>query len=217
MKYLALTALVFINLTAIAQSPNASDADKIKNSRISFVLGVGASYVPAKLYQNPAINKTNNNVIIEEGQKQKTNLSLGIVYTPYLYKIKFADGSEEKVPMKISFAAFINPVNLTKASNAQSFFDITDFGVGLGYKFAGNVMIMGTAEWFGVRQPRKWFIDDYKGNNKPFLINNAPQQSFDLSDNNIFENKIVTTFGFKICYTFDIIKSYYKTGSKPTE
>jgi len=64
-------------------------------------------------------------------------------------------------------------------------------------------------EWFSARQPRQWFIDEYKGNNKSYLVNGAQQASIDISDNNIFENKTINTIGFKFCYTFDVVKNYY--------
>lgn len=217
-----MTFFIMSSLISFAQTPSTTsstnDNTKISeaNKRISFIIGVGASYIPQTLYQDPAINKTNNAVIIEKSQKQKTNITIGIVYTPYLYKIKYANGEEEIVPKGISFATFLNPIALTKATNTQSFFNIQDFGVGIGYKFAGGVLVMGTVEWFGARQPRDWFVNEYMSNNKPYLINNAPQLSFGVNDNNIFQNKIVTTFGFKVCYTFDIIKNYYKTSQNIT-
>jgi hypothetical protein len=219
-KYLLSTSFIFFCLLSFGQQTKTGTTEatntKISeaNKRISFIIGVGASYIPQTLFQDPAINKTNNSVIIEEAQKQKTNITVGIVYTPYLWKIKYANGEEEIVPKGISFATFLNPVAITKATNTQSFFNMQDFGIGIGYKFAGGVLIMATAEWFGTRQPREWFINEYKSNNKPYLINNAPQLSFDTNDNNIFQNKLVTTFGFKVCYTFDVIKNYYKTASQ---
>ncbi len=203
-KVLLFTLLIFTNF---CYSQDGDEVD-IKNNRISFIVGIGASSISTDLYQNPAINLANNNVIIEESQSVKTNVSLGIVYTPYKTKITYADGKEEIVPKGISFATFINPIALTSATENQSFFNMTDFGVGIGYKFAGNVMIMGTMEWLSVRQPRQWFINEFKGNDKAFLVNESPQLSFDVSDNNIFETKIATTFGFKICYTFDIVKNF---------
>lgn len=198
------------------------EADKTKTElnsfqakRISFVLGVGSSVFPYQLYQNPAIDKSlNNNVIIEKGQHIKTNLSFGIVYTPFLYKFIDADHPQGEIVAKgLSLATFINPVNLTKASDAQSFFSSTDFGIGIGYKFVGSLMILGTIEFFSVNQPRDWFIEKYKSNDKNFSVPGTGgttnvQQSFDLNDSNIFRSRIIPTVGFKVCYTFDIIKTY---------
>ena len=179
-----------------------------KNSRFLYIVGVGSSYILDNLYQNPVVNQ-NGNVIIEESQSIKTNLTLGIVYTPYFRNILNGNGDDyDKITHGISFATFINPLTLTKNTDNQSFFNVTDFGIGIGYKFAGNMMILGTVEWFGVKQPRKWFIEEFKNNNQQYIVNNSAQLSFDTSDNNIFETKIVTTVGFKVCYTFDIVKNY---------
>jgi len=67
---------------------------------------------------------------------------------------------------------------------------------------------MATAEFFSVKQPRQWFIDEFKDKKKPYEIGGAAQKSIDINDNSIFTNKPVITFGFKICYSFDIIKNY---------
>ncbi len=189
--------------------PAKKDVDDI-TERINFIVGVGANYIPTILYQNPAINKTNNSVLIEKGQRIKTSLNFGIVYTPYFRTFYQSDGSTKTVPHGISISTFINPLTLSKATDAQPFFNALDFGVGIGYKFAADFLIMGTVEWFSVNQPKDWFVNEYQANNKPFLINNAPQQSFDLADSNIFRNKTVTTFGFKFCYAFDIVKNVNK-------
>ena len=219
-KQAADTTLSVFELSLDADKSKSADKAKTElNSfqakRISFVLGVGSSVFPYQLYQNPAVDKSlNNNVIIEKGQHIKTNLSFGIVYTPFLYKFIDADHPQGEIVAKgLSLATFINPVNLTKASDAQSFFSATDFGVGIGYKFVGSLMILGTIEFFSVNQPRDWFIEKYKSNDKNFSVPGTGgttnvQQSFDLNDSNIFRSRIIPTIGFKVCYTFDIIKTY---------
>jgi len=203
-----LTALLVISFNQVRCQKITFIDDKEENNRFSFVLGIGASYLANKLYQNPSIDVSNNAVVIEQAQQIKTNLTFGIVYTPYLKTITYRNGNSETMPHGISFATFINPIALTKATENQSFFNMTDFGVGIGYKFAGNVMIMGTAEFFGIRQPKEWFINKYQLNDKQYVVNGSPQLSFDVNDNNIFRTKVVSAFGFKVCYTFDIVKNF---------
>ena len=173
-----------------------------KNQKISFIVGIGGSYIANNLYQNPSVNLSNKNVILEDAQNIKTNISLGIAYTGSSLRLR--DGTT-KVPFGLTFATFINPIALNQVSDNQGFFNMVDFGIGLGWKFAGSMMIMGTVEFFNVRQPKDWFVNEYKQNNKQFLVEDAPQVSFDTSDDNIFKNQMATTIGFKICYTFDII------------
>ena len=184
------------------------DSDDKVNDRIYFIVGIGTSYIPTKLYNMPAVDKTTNNVIIENGQKIKTNLSLGIVYTPYFSTFNSKDKTPIRVTHGLSYAAFFNPVNISKATNTQTFMDVMDVGFGIGWKSASNFLILGTIEFFGARQPRDWFIEKYKNNNNSFLINDSPQLSFDINDNDIFQTKVFTSVGIKFCYTFDVIKNF---------
>ena len=119
--------------------------------------------------------------------------------------------NEEEILVRygLTYITFINPISLN-----QGFFNMTDFGIGLGWKFAGDILIVGTIEFFNVRQPKEWFIEEYKGNNKSFLVDNAAQVSFHTNDNNIFYNKMATTIGFKVFYTLSIIKRYKKDASE---
>lgn len=213
--------LVFITLFLLHVGYSQNDQKKrnTEDQKISFIAGVGASYITNKLYQNPAVDISSKNVILSEAQNIKTNLSLGIAYTPSTLTLVQGDGNKIVVPYGWTFITFINPVSFNQVSESQSFFSMTDFGVGLGWKFAGEILIVGTVEFFNVRQPKDWFIEEYKSNNKSFVVDDAPQLAFDVNDNNIFRNKMSTTVGFKICYTFDIIKSYKETGEsiKSTE
>lgn len=191
-----------------------------KSDRISFIIGPGASYITKKLFDNPVVNQTNNNVMINDATNIKTNLAVGIIYTPHIWditrRIRYIDANGlvqtrreiESVPKGRTIAAFVNPIAFTKVTETQPFFNMLDFGVGYGHRFAGGLLIMGTAEFFSVRQPRQWFIDEYKGKNKPYEIGGSPQKTIDINDNSIFTFKPVVTFGFKICYSFDIIKNY---------
>lgn len=203
---------------------NSGDNDNFgRNKRISFIAGVGASYITESLFQDPVVNKTNNNVIIGEAGKIKTNLTLGIAYTPYVYDITSTirtigtDGRIstrrviEHVPKGFTVAAFLNPISLTRVNQSQPFFNMVDFGLGIGHRTAGGVLFMLTTEFFSVNQPRQWFIDQFKGNDKNYVIGGSPQTTIDPTDNSIFTNKMAVTFGFKVCYTFDIIKNYYNS------
>lgn len=70
------------------------------NDRISFFVGAGISIIANTVYELPVIDKTTNNVIIEESGKLKPNVSMGIVFTPFVYnierKISYRDANGEK-------------------------------------------------------------------------------------------------------------------------
>lgn len=244
LSFCLITTAIFISVQLVGQPTNATidtsktntldksnsgnnnsiDNDNFgRNKRVSFIVGVGASYISKSLYQEPVVNKTSNNVIIGEAGRIKTNLTLGIAYTPYVYDITSsirtigADGKVttrkviEHVPKGFTVAAFLNPISLTKVNQSQPFFNMVDFGMGIGHRTAGGVLFMLTTEFFSVNQPRQWFIDQFKGNDKNYIIGGSPQTTIDPTDNSIFINKMAITFGFKVCYTFDIIKNYYNS------
>lgn len=189
-------------------SKTVSKEKESVNNRISFVVGIGGSYVFNNLYQNPTVNKSTSIVNLERAQNFKSDLQFGIVYTPIIWRIISSSNDTIYTPKGISFSTFINPIALTKATNTQSFFNVVDFGFGIGYKTVGGFIGMVTLEVFSVRQPKDWFINDFKNNDKSYIINNSNQQSFDINDNSIFRDKSVFTIGLKFCYTFDIIKDY---------
>jgi hypothetical protein len=184
-----------------------------RDSRISFIVGPGASYITSRLYDNPSVNQTTNNVIIEKASRMKTNLAVGIVYTPFLYRFPTVDGEDddEVVPKGISFSTFINPLAFSKVAENEPFFNMLDFGIGAGYRSKGGFLVMATMEFFTIKQPRQWFIDKYETGEQQYIVEGEIQKSISLDDNSIFKSKTVTTLGFKFCYTFDIIKNYTRT------
>ena len=196
------------------------------NKRVSFIVGGGASVIVSGLYDDPVVNRTTNAVIIEKASIGKPNVTLGILYTPFVSSVSrdvtVLDGQTEKIkqimqyyPRGISFALFINPVSLTQLSD-NTFSNSVDLGLGAGYR-AGSFSVLGTVEFFSVRQPRSYFVDQYKDNNQPYIINGEIQTSIDVNDNSIFKSVVAVSFGVKFCYTFDIVKSFYKDSTELTK
>jgi hypothetical protein len=196
------------------------------NNRISFIVGGGASIIASNLYNDPIVNRTTNAVIIEKASIGKPNVTLGILYTPFVSSITrcipVLDGQTkttkkiiEYYPRGISFALFINPVSLTKLSD-NAFSNSVDLGLGAGYR-TGSFSVLGTVEFFSVRQPRQYFVEQFKDNKQPYIINGEIQTSIDVNDNSIFRSVVAVSFGIKFCYTFDIVKSFYKTSNDLTK
>ncbi|WP_434036328.1 hypothetical protein [Formosa sp. 4Alg 33] len=187
------------------------------NKRISFFVGAGTSVIINKVYELPIIDKTNNYVIIEESGSLKPNVSLGIVYTPFVYDIEryinYYDSNGDKkvkkiiehVPKHFSVALFINPISLASANSNLS--NTVDLGFGLGWR-SDNFSAFLTMEFFSLEQPRDYFINEYKTNDNQYIIGGEVQTAIDVNDNSIFKNKVMTAFGLKIAYTFDIVKNY---------
>ncbi|MEY3499229.1 MAG: hypothetical protein RL308_898 [Bacteroidota bacterium] len=216
---------LFAATTLLCKAQNPTDDNYGWNKRISFIVGGGASVVSTKLYADPVINKTNNFVTIEEASKLKPNLSLGIVYTPKVsnvirtIKVKKADKIEDEqlieyYPRGISFALFINPVSLSSLSSS-SVTNTVDLGLGLGWR-SGNFSAFLTNEYFAIRQPRDYFVKQFEKNDQAFVVNGEVQNSIDINDNSIFKTSIAVSWGIKLCYTFDIVKSFYSNSKKIT-
>lgn len=178
-------------------------------SKISFVMGIGASTSFDNVYQMPVVSAIDNTVKMEIGQRAKVSATFGISYTPYLYKVYDIVNKDGYFATKgISFIAFFNPITLVKNSNLDESFELNNYGLGIGYKSVTGFAIYGVAELNTIRQPRQWFIDEFKNGNKTYQVNDQIQNSFNSTDESIFRNKLIPYIGIKACYTFDIIKGF---------
>lgn len=192
------------------------ERDKLKqasiyepNSKISFVIGLGYSYSFSRQFQMPIVSDFDNKVKLDVSQRDRISASLGIVYTPFTYLIRDLQHPEGYfIPKGTSFVAFFNPLTLVRNSNLEENFNLGNFGLGGGYKFASGVGIYVVGEFYSLKQPRKWFIDEFINGDKEYKVNGQIQSSFSDTDSKIFTNKLVPAIGIKICYSFDIIKSF---------
>lgn len=183
--------------------------EKSSNSRISFVIGLGGSYSLDNVYQMPIVSTLDNKVKMELGQRERLTATLGIVYTPYIWKVTDFEHPEGFLVAKgWSFVGFFNPLSVLKNSNLEDNFSLSNFGFGAGWKFASGVGIYAVYEMYSIKQPRQWFIDEFKNGDKEYKVNNNVQSSFSSDDNNIFRSKLIPSIGIKVCYSFDIIKSF---------
>jgi hypothetical protein len=193
------------------------------SKRVSFIAGGGISVISNKLYQDPIVDKANNHVQIEELQRWKPNLTLGISYTPFvvntLRKISIIEEGKvvektliEYYPKGITFSLFLNPVSVSKLSE-NSISNTVDLGLGIGYR-ADNFSFLVTSEFFAIRQPRAYFIEQYLDKNQSYVVDGQVQKAFDTNDNTIFTKKIAFSFGVKFAYTFDVIRSFYASSQE---
>lgn len=198
---------------------SGSEPDYGWKDRVAFIVGGGTALIATELYDIPVVDKTTNFVTLEKANTIKSNLSLGIAYTPYIKNVvrtvKFIDANTNTVqektivgyePRGITFSLFLNPLNLTGVS-ANSIANTVDVGFGLGWR-SGDFIFLFTNEYFLARQPRKYFVDIYRNNDTAYEINGHPQTTIDTTDNNIFKNKVAVSWGIKIAYTFNITKKF---------
>jgi len=194
-------------IKAISEIRNQSEGETA--SRISFVMGIGASTALSKVYQMPIVSTLDNKVKMEEGQRGRIGATFGLVYTPYIYRVSDMQSPEGYLVSKgWSYVAFFNPLNLVKSSNLEENFSLSNFGVGVGYKTVAGIGIYAVGEIYSVKQPKEWFIKEFSDGTKPYAINGEIQNSFSSTDESIFRNKLIPYFGVKVCYSFDIIKGF---------
>jgi hypothetical protein len=196
-------------------------------SRFAVFLGAGVGVSTGQLYNDPVINPSNNVVEIEKSQKITTSLSLGVVFTPHIYSVTRtipvidSKGNTKDVqliayvPKGISYAVFLSPVNLTKLSS-DGFVNNVDVGLGIGYR-NGDFLALATIDFLSVRQPRQYFVDQYSDSSQTFTIGGQTQTSIDVTNNNIFYNKLETVIGIKLCFAFSLAKSFYSSSQSLTK
>lgn len=212
--------IIFFLITFVFNASQAQSEYGFEK-KISFILGGGFSVTPLKIYKDPVINLTNNSVAIEEASPLKPNLTLGISYTPVVVEIertvKEVD-SQGNIIMKnivgydtrgISIALFFNPISISTISEV-SISNTIDLGIGIGYKH-DNFSIFVTGEFYSIRQPRKYFVAQFKDKNLPYVIDNDVQKSINVNDNNIFTSSPIFSIGLKLTYTFDVVSKFHKS------
>jgi hypothetical protein len=210
-KLLVLLALPIVSfgqtVTPKLETTATTDGGKTFDPHYSLIVGLGASVIARTIYQNPAVNNGNNNVIIEDADKLRYTATLGFSYTPYIWKIKSIDskGNSTTVykPKGITVAIFANPLSLSTITGNNTSFD---WGTGIGYRFVG-MSILATVEFFTIRQPKDYFITDFKSNDKQYIINNSVQKEIATTDDNIFRNKAMVAFGAKLVIPIDVLKN----------
>jgi hypothetical protein len=205
MNIKSISLLFALNGASLFSSGQTTDESK-KDPTFSLIVGLGSSYVVNTVYQDPVINSTNGYVIIEKADKMRYSGTLGFSYTPYLSRIESVDTEGKPTvkykPRGITMAIFANPVSLSTISGSTSL----DWGAGLGYRFIG-VSLLGTVEFFNVKQPKQYFIDQFKDKNLPLVVNNNIQTDISTSDNSIFRNKGIASFGIKLVVPIDVLKN----------
>ncbi len=218
MKYLHL--FILLTLFALKLVAQRSEDNFGWENRFALMVGGGTSIVINDLYEDPVIDRVTGNVIIEKTDKLRPNLSIGLMYTPYVVDVERTistlDDKGKAVKLKviehypkgITFGLFLNPVTLASLSNT-SLASTVDLGFGIGYR-AKNVALLLTSEFFRVNQPREYFVERHEQNNMPFTINDELQTAIDTSDRSIFKNKVVTSVGLKLAYSFSLVKAISK-------
>lgn len=181
------------------------------NSLSSLKIGGSLGYnIIARNPYDLSINPVDKTLQLEKVGLGSVVLSTVILVSPktfYLRKIKETvkkgdalygsskntEGEIFSVPSKFSIGMVMNVAQF--ASETKVYNQKIDGGLGAGWRFSDNFSMLGSIEFNGIRQPRKYIIDQYVG--KQLVINEDVVTSVNIDDNRIFINKARLTFSLK--------------------
>jgi hypothetical protein len=176
---------------------------------INIFAAAGFSCRIGNLY-SVAISPVDRTVQFDKVSPLNFSLTTGFIWNPfvypykrYYYKDKTVDWKYEYVRTAFAVALLINVYNLNLGSAKVNYGSAIDGGFGIGYR-KDNFCILGTLEFSYLRQPRNYFINQYKDKNKTLVLYNSsePAQSISTDDNNIFVSKLYPSIGMRLAYTF---------------
>lgn len=159
---------------------------------------------------NVAISPVDNSVQFEKVSPLNSSISTGLVWNPlafpykvYDYKGQDRDWHYEYKRHPFAIALLINVFKLSFNDEEANTTSPIDVGFGLGYR-KDNLLVLITTEFTPIRQPRQYFIDDYKGKNLPLILANSsePVRTVSSDDNSLFITKLFPSIGLKIAYSF---------------
>ena len=159
---------------------------------------------------NVAISPIDYTVQFDKVSNLNSGISTGLVWNPftfpykvYDYKGKTKDWHYEYKRNPFAIALLINVFKLSFSDEQANTTSPIDVGFGIGYR-KDNLLILFTAEFTPIRQPRQYFIDDYKDKDLPLILAGAgePARTISADDNSLFITKLYPSIGLKIAYSF---------------
>lgn len=186
------------------------EGDDIKFERpINFFAAAGVSYRLQDIY-SVAVSPIDQTIQFDKISQIFSSLTTGLVWNPWslpykvtFYKDKEKDWRYEYKTLWPCFALLVNVFNLSFSGQQSNSSLPIDVGFGLGYRKNG-LCILATFEFTPIRQPRKYFIDDYKDQNKQLIYSSGSDPITEIStdNNNLFSTKLIPAIGIKVAYAF---------------
>ncbi|MFY0632086.1 MAG: hypothetical protein JXR05_17130 [Flavobacteriaceae bacterium] len=190
------------------------DIDEIKAEDIlnfkkpfNIFLAAGVGYTIGTNY-GVAISPIDNTVQFQEVPDLHSGISTGLVWTPwsFIYNVYNKETKEWEYQEKsngVSIALSINVFKLSFNGDDLNSTSSIDVGFGIGYK-KNDFLILLSYDFIPRRQPRQFFIDEYKGQNKTLILSGTqePVRSIDTKDDALFFTKLYQSVGIKIAYSF---------------
>lgn len=207
----------YVALTRTSVKQLEKDGEVIDQLGNPLKLGVSLGYNAGlqKLYTT-AISPTDYKLYFEEIYPLTVVLSTAVMFNwknYYLRKKKDPAGDTNLsntegpvflIPSRWSVGAVVNLAQFSAQSNLYN--QQIDGGLGIGYELNENIFILGTFEFLSVKQPREYFVNQYKDKNSQVIIDGAPLKSLNYDDTSIFTNKYIPSISVKVVFGLALTK-----------
>jgi hypothetical protein len=154
------------------------------------------------------ISPIDNTVQFQEKPNLHSGISTGLVWTPItdvyeVYNKKTKEWQYQEKNIGFSIALLINIFNLSFSGEQVNSTSPINIGLGLGWK-KNDFLILMSYEFTPQRQPRNYFINEYKDKNKPLFLSGTqePVKTININDDALFYTKLYQFIGIKIAYSF---------------
>jgi len=186
------------------------DGEVIRFERpVNFLAAAGVSIRLSPTY-SVAVSPIDKTVHFERTSPVFSSLTTGLVWNPIIrpYKIiyfkeKTKDWRYEYKTKPLCVALLINVFNLSFSGTQMNSTLPIDIGFGVGYRKKGFCALL-TVEFTPLRQPQKYFYDDFTASDKQLIYAGSTEPITEISTDNdaLFVTKLVPAIGFKIAYAF---------------
>ncbi|WP_207431373.1 hypothetical protein [Sabulibacter ruber] len=206
---------VRLNRTSVKHLQNIGEEVEQLGNPLKLGVSLGYNLGTRSLY-NMSINPTNYTVQFERISPATVVLSTAVMFNVKTYflreKVNPAGpatlantrGQVFAIPARWSVGAVVNLAQFSAESNLYN--EQIDGGLGIGYELNENIFVLGSFEFMSVKQPRDYFIDQYKGKNSQLIIDEVPVKNFNYDDDNIFINKYIPSVSLKIVFGLALTK-----------
>lgn len=182
---------------------------------LKFGVSIGYNAGIKSLYST-SISPVDYTVQFEKVSPLSVVLSTAVMFnwkTFYLRKKKDVNGAPTfentegpvlTIPSRWSIGAVVNLAQFSAQENLYN--QKIDGGLGIGYEFNENIFVIGTFEFSSVKQPRDYFINQYRDKNKQLIIDGNPLKTFNYDDANIFTDKYMPAISLKLVFGLALTK-----------